>query len=121
MREKAFITAAARRRQNPIVWHIDDTTVRLKASADLADISDAIHEIQKPIPDGANQIKAAAEKRLLLVDAMLAFIVPEDHEAFRGIQDDLDFAMLTEMLNDAIIEYTGQAENPTQVPSSSDG
>lgn len=120
MREKSFITAAARRRQNPIVWHIDDTTVRLKASVELADIADALHEIQQPIPEGANQIKAAAEKRLLLVEALAGFIVPEDADAFRGIQADLDFTLLTEMLNDAVVEYTGQA-NPTSEPSSSDG
>ena len=120
MREKSFTTAAARRRQNPIVWHIDDTTVRLRAMIELADIADALHEIQQPIPDGANQIKAAAEKRLLLVDALAAFIVPEDTDAFRSIQNDLDFSMLTEMLNEAILEYTGQA-NPTSEPPSSDG
>jgi hypothetical protein len=120
MREKSFQTAAARRRQNPIVWHIDDVTVRLKASIDLADIADALHEIQQPIPDGANQIKAAAEKRLLLVESLTGFMVTEDIEAFMAIQGDLDFTLLTEMLNDAVLEYTGQT-NPTSQSSSSDG
>jgi hypothetical protein len=120
MREKSFQTAAARRRQNPIVWHIDDVTVRLKASIDLADLADSLHEIQQEIPEGSNQIKAAAEKRLLLVQSLTAFMLAEDIEAFMSIQGDLDFILLTEMLNDAIVEYTGQA-NPTLGSPSSDG
>ena len=120
MREKSFITAAARRRKDPIVWHIDDTTVRLKATAELADIADALHEIQTPVPEGANQIKAASEKRLLLVDAIAAFIEPEDVGKFKAIEADLDFNLLSEMLNDAVLEYTGQA-NPTSPSPSSDG
>jgi hypothetical protein len=120
MREKSFITAAARRRANPIVWHIDDTTVRLKASIELADIADALHEIQQPIPADANQIQVAADKRLLLVHALTGFMIPEDIDAFLAIQSDLDFTLLSEMLNEAITEYTG-AQNPTSEPSSSDG
>jgi hypothetical protein len=120
MREKSFQTAAARRRQNPIVWHIDDVTVRLKASIDLADVADSLHEIQQAIPEGANQIRAAADKRLLLVESLTGFIVAEDIDTFMSIQADLDFTLLTEMLNDAIVEYTGQ-KNPTSQSSSSDG
>jgi hypothetical protein len=120
MREKSFQTAAARRRKDPIVWHIDDTTVRLKASIELADIADALHEIQQPMPEGSNQIQIAAEKRMLLVQALSGFIVPEDAEAFLAIQQDLDFGLLSEMLNEAIVEYTG-AGNPTLESSSSDG
>ena len=120
MREKSFTTAAARRRKDPIVWHIDDTTVHLKATAELADIADALHEIQQPVPDGENQVKAAAAKRLLLVDAIAEFIIPEDVDAFKAIQADLDFNLLSEMLNEAVLEYTGQA-NPTSPSPSSTG
>jgi hypothetical protein len=120
MREKSFQTAAARRRKNPIVWTIDDVTVHLKANIDLADISDALHEVQQPIPADANQIKVAAEKRLLLISVVKQFIEPKDHKAFATVEADLDFSLLSEMLNEVVTEYTG-AENPTSLPSSSDG
>lgn len=120
MREKSFQTAAARRRQNPIVWHIDDVTVRLKPMLELADIADALHEIQQPIPEGANQIKVAAEKRARLVEVIRVFVEADDLAAFERIESDLDFLLLSELLNDALTEYTGQT-NPTSQPSSSDG
>jgi hypothetical protein len=120
MREKSFQTAASRRRKDPIVWHIDDVTVALKPMMELADIADALHEIQQPIPEGANQIKIAADKRARLVEVIRAFVKDEDLDAFEKIEGDLDFLLLSEMLNEALTEYTGQA-NPTSQPSSSDG
>jgi hypothetical protein len=119
-RHKAFITAAARRRMDPIVWDIDGTSVTLRATVDLDEIADAVHEVQQPIAAGANQLKAAAEKRALLVSAVRSFVVAEDRDTFDRISADLDLSMLPDMLSEAIAEYTG-AENPTSQPLSSGG
>jgi hypothetical protein len=119
-RSRSFQTAAARRRLDPIVWIIDDITIRLRATIDLADIADALHEIQQPIPEGENQVKAAASKRGLLVQTIGAFVEPDDLEAFRRLEPDLDLQLLAELLGEAIGEYTGSG-NPTQEPSSSPG
>jgi ABC-type transport system involved in cytochrome bd biosynthesis fused ATPase/permease subunit len=119
-RNKAFQTAAARRRLDPIVWTIDDQSVRLRATVDLAEIADAIHEVQQPIAEGSNQIKAAADKRNVLVSVIRTFVDGPSLTAFDEIAADLDISTLVEMLNEAIEEYTG-AGNPTPEPSSSDG
>jgi len=119
-RTRSFQTAAARRRLDPIVWTIDDVTVRLRASVDLADLADVLYEIQQPIPDNVNQIKAAGDKRLLLVSAVRTFVETADHDLFDRLTPDLDIGLLTDLLGEAIEEYTGQA-NPTSEPPSSSG
>lgn len=119
-RHKAFLTAAARRRKEPIVWAIDDVEVRLRDSVDLAEIADVVEEIQAPIPKDANQVRAAAEKRNLLVSTIRTFVIVEDHPIFDSIQGDLDLAMLPDMLSEVIAEYTGTG-NPTSEPLSSGG
>lgn len=119
-RQKAFSTAAARRRANPIEWVIDDRVVRLRSSVDLTEIADAIDALQAPSPDGLSEIRGAEVKRKTLCDVVRTFLEEGAHKIFEEIEDDLDFAILTEMLEDLISEYTGQA-NPTQQSSLSDG
>lgn len=119
-RHKAFLTAAARRRKEPIVWTIDDVEVRLRDSVDLAEIADVVEEIQAPIAKEANQIRAAAEKRNLLVETIRTFVAPDDYPIFDSIQADLDLAILPDMLSEVIAEYTGTG-NPTSEPLSSGG
>lgn len=119
-RHRAFTTAAARRRNDPIVWTIDDQEVRLRASLDLAEIGPVVDVLQEPLPEGANQVTAAALKRDALVTAVRAFVAPESHEAFDAVAPDLDIAIMVEMIQDLVQEYAGTA-NPTQPSSSSDG
>jgi hypothetical protein len=119
-RQRAFQTAAARRRANPIEWVIDDVTVRLKPSVDLLEIADLVDALQAPTPEGVNDVKAAQIKRDTFLQIVRHFLEPGAHEPFNSVAADLDFGMLTEMIQDLVTEYTGQA-NPTQEQSSSDG
>lgn len=119
-RQRAFQTAAARRRANPIEWVIDDVTVRLKPSVDLLEIADLVDALQAPAPEGVNDVKAAQMKRETFLQIVRHFLEDGAHEPFNSVSADLDFGMLTEMIQDLVQEYTGQA-NPTQEQSSSDG
>jgi len=119
-RQRAFQTAAARRRANPIEWVIDDVTVRLRPSVDLLEIADLVDALQAPAPEGVNDVKAAQMKRETFLEIVRHFLEPGAHEAFASVAPDLDFGMLTDMIQDLVQEYTGQA-NPTQEQSSSDG
>jgi hypothetical protein len=119
-RQKSFTTAAARRRANPIEWVIDDQTVRLRSTVDLIEIADAIEALQAPSPEGMSEIRGAEIKRQTLCDVVQTFLEDGAHKVFDAVKDDLDFAVLTEMLEDLIAEYTGQA-NPTQQSSLLDG
>ena len=119
-RQRAFQTATARRRANPIEWVIDDVTVRLKASVDLIEIADLVETLQAPTPEGMSDIKASQVKRDTFLDIIRHFLEPDAHDAFATIAADLDFSMLSDMIQELVTEYTGQA-NPTQEQSSSDG
>jgi hypothetical protein len=119
-RQRAFQTATARRRANPIEWVIDDVTVRLKPSVDLIEISDLVESLQADTPEGVSEIKASQIKRETFLDIIRHFLEPDAHDAFASIAPDLDFSMLSEMIQELVEEYTGQA-NPTQEQSSSGG
>lgn len=119
-RQRAFQTAAARRRANPIEWVIDDVTVRLRAKVELVELAELVTALQAPLPEGMNEILAADEKRIVLLDMVRTFLEPGAVEPFNTVADDLDFTILSEMVQDLILEYTGQA-NPTPAPSSSAG
>lgn len=119
-RQKSFTTAAARRRANPIEWVIDDNVVRLRSNVDLTEIADAIEALKAPAPEGMSEIRGAEEKRQTLCEVVQTFLEPGAHKVFDSFKDDLDFSVLTEMIQDLIEEYTGQS-NPTQQPSLSDG
>lgn len=119
-RQKAFTTAAARRRANPIEWVIDENTVRLRSSVDLSEIADAIAVLQEPAPEGMTELHSAEAKRKTLCEVVRTFLEPGAHKVFDTVADDLDFGILTEMIQDLIAEYTGQT-NPIQQSSSSDG
>jgi hypothetical protein len=119
-RQKSFSTAAARRRANPIEWIVDENVVRLRSNVDLTEIADAIEALQAPVPEGESEIRGAEQKRETLCDVVRTFLEPGAHKVFDSFKDDLDFSVLTEMVQDLITEYTGQP-NPTQQSSSSDG
>jgi len=120
VRQKAFRTAAARRKANPIEWTIDDVRVRLKASADLVQVADLLDGLQAEIKDDESHIKAANERRLLMIELIRQFVDERDLEAFNGLEADLDVGICVDLVSELLTEYTGQ-ENPTQPRSSSDG
>lgn len=118
-RMKSFETAAARRRKDPIVWDIDGKEIRLVSSLELLDLADLIEALQTTDSD-ENSIRAAAKKRLTLIDIVARFVHPESTRAFEETVGDLDIHILSEMVQDLIQEYSG-AKNPTKPQSSADG
>lgn len=119
-RFKSFETAAARRRKDPIVWGIDGQNIKLVSALELLDLADLIEALQAPVSDTENGLKAAAKKRLVLLDIVARFVVPESKQAFQDVAVDLDIHLLSEMVQDLIQEYSG-AKNPTKPSSLSDG
>ena len=120
VRQKAFQTAAARRKANPVEWLIDDVRIRLKATADIFDAAETLEAVQQPISDDESQIKAAMERRDMMVAMIRKFVDERDIAAFDSISDNLDLGLCSELAMEVLTEYTGQ-ENPTQQRSSSDG
>lgn len=118
-RHKSFTTAAARRRLDPIVWEIDGTTIRLRASVDLDEIAEAAESLQAPI-ENEQSMSGIVARRASLVAVVETFVDPADLDAFRALAPSLDLAMLVEMSRDSIAEYAGLG-NSGQDSSSSDG
>jgi len=115
-RHREFQTAAARRREDPIVWTIDGTDIRLMPSVELAAIALLVGSLQDQDDDGEGmQIVMAKRSRLLA--AMRQFVVADDVEAFDTLEADLDFFVLVEMHNELLAEYAGSG-NPTRRASS---
>lgn len=119
-RQRAFSTAAARRRANPIEWVIDEETIRLRSQVELTELADLLEILQTPFPEGVSEMRAAEDRRVVLLDSIETFLEPGAREAFGRVRNDIDFIIVTEMVQDLIMEYTGQT-NPTQQSSSSDG
>ena len=119
-RQKAYQTAAARRRANPIEFIIDDHTIRLKASATLDEVVDLIDAIGRPVQDGESEIRDGINRKNTMVQLVRSFVEPSSHDEFDVVAPDLDPMILQQILLDLILEYTGQVD-PTAAPSSSDG
>lgn len=112
-RKKAFETAAARRRANPLEWEVDGVTVKLKSTMDLTDIADLYDELQAPTPEGVNEMVSADQKRRTLIEIIKMFVEESSLPYFEQIEKDLDAGILAEMMQELVTEYTGQS-NPTQ-------
>lgn len=119
-RHKAFQTAAARRRQDPIVWTIDDVEVHLRASVDVGAIGVLMETLQSFPAEDDNPMMSALKRRSSLLDAISTFVMPESMDNFQKVADDLDFVVLSQMSTELIREYSGTA-NPTKPESFSDG
>lgn len=116
MRKKAFETAAARRRKDPIVWTIDGHEIKLRARVAIDELAEAMDELGKEV-EGENGLKIAEAKRHVMLDILRAFAEEESADSIDAVADDLDVGLLDEMLTELIAEYMG-ASNPTK-PSSS--
>jgi hypothetical protein len=113
-RHKSFETAAARRRRDPITWTIDDVTVRLVASVDLADL-DVIAEAVlggPPDPDMKPMVWGSIRRKNIAA-AIRQFVLVEDEDAWARLEPDLDLPLLTQLGLELVSEYSGQS-NPTQ-------
>jgi len=117
-RTRSFQTAAARRRQDPLVWEIDGEQIELRSSVELADIGLMLEPMMQSSGDTVS-LPEVAKKRRQIVDVVTAFIAPGSRDRFLEMVPDIDTAMLGEMLQELIEEYSGV--NPTQPSSSSDG
>lgn len=120
-RHRAFQTAAGRRRKDPIVWEIDEVSIRLRPQVDLMDLADLMEQLgAKEKEAETDGLKNLAERRELLTAIIASFVEMEDVERFREIAPDIEPALMAEMLGELVKEYTGQG-NPTPASSSSDG
>lgn len=119
-RHVAFTTAAARRREDPIVWTIDGVDVNLRASVDMAWIGSLIDTLNDVPDDGESAMTSAIKHRPVIIDAIRTFVMDDSQANFDQVAVDLDFAVLNKMAAELIREYSGTA-NPTKPESSSDG
>lgn len=117
-RQKAFQTAASRRRQNPIVWQIDDVMVRIRPDGDLTDLQLIVDAVQEQPDDDEKPMMFAERKRKALLETVRTFVADEDRDVWDSLASDLDLTILVEMSTDLMMEFTGQA-NPTQRSDSS--
>lgn len=118
-RHKTFETAAARRRRDPITWTIDDVTVRLVSTVDLADlqiIADAI--MSGPDDPDMKPMIWGSQRRKNIAAAVRRFVLVEDEAHWDALEPDLDLNMLIRMGLDLVTEYSGQ-ESPTSGSESS--
>jgi len=112
-RHKTFETAAARRRRDPITWTIDDVTVRLVSSVDLADlqiIADAV--MATPEDPEIKPMVWGSVRRKNIAEAIKPFVLVDDEAAWTALEPDLDLPVLVQMALELIAEYSGQ-ESPT--------
>lgn len=119
-RQRAFTTAAHRRRNDPIVWLIDERPIKLKATVELVEMAPLVESLNEPNTSGASDIAVAEAQRAKMVEILRFFIDPNSHDNFDAVAPDLDIRLMTELVGELVLEYTGQA-NPTQAPSFSDG
>lgn len=119
-RHRSFETAAARRRANPIVWEVDGTPIRLRASVDITEVAPLFESLQTPVDEDKSQISATLRRRTDLVATIREFVEEDSHDAFDRVAPDLEIPMLIEMVRDLVEEYVG-AKNPTKPADSSAG
>ena len=118
-RHRSFTTASARRKADPVVWEVDQTTIRLRPSVDLVDVAELIDYVQSE-QGGASFMQYAVEKRSKLAEMIGNFVIADDLPAYEAIKNDLDIGTIVEMVQDLIAEYAG-TKNPTQPSLSSTG
>jgi len=106
-RNKSFETAVARRRKNPIVWTIDEVEVLLRDSMDFAEIAPLTTDLTKDINEDEMTIEIATQKRQQMIKIVEKFVDPGHVEKFQTVSENLDFAILNEMLTDLVSEYSG--------------
>jgi hypothetical protein len=120
-RHKSFVTAAARRALNPIVWDIDGTVVRLRPMVDFAELGVLADRLMNGVSEGTGSpLKDLVDRRAAMVDLVSLCILENDRPLFKDVSQNLDIPVLVEMVEEVIGEYSGAA-NPTKGPSSSAG
>jgi hypothetical protein len=106
---------------DPIIWSIDGQDMRLKASVDVTELGTIAEGLRSDIENAEDATMAAmARRRKAMLDLVGLCIEPDDLDTFLAVSEDFDLAILLEMVQEVIAEYSGAA-NPTKPSSSSDG
>lgn len=106
---------------DPIIWSIDGQEIRLKASVDVTELGTIAEGLKSDIENAEDATMAAmARRRQVMLDLVSLCVEPDDLDAFHAVSEDFDLAILLEMVQEVIAEYSGAA-NPTKASSSSDG
>lgn len=118
-RHKTFETAAARRRKEPLTWTIDDVTVRLVSSVDLADLQVVVDAVMAtPDDPEMKPMVWGSKRRKMIAEAVRQFVLVEDEAAWAALEPDLDLPVLVQLGLELVSEYSGQA-SPTSGSESS--
>lgn len=127
-RDRAFQSAAARRKASPVTFTIDDVTLRLvdrctiEQYVELLDVMSASVESMKD-PENPDAELTSNQQVILKKNALInegeRFVVGSDQAAWRDVAGDLDFPTLNLVMEGLSQEYSGR--NPTSPESSSDG
>lgn len=117
-RLKSFTTAAARRMADPVVWEIDGASIRLRPHIDTATYGSLIVAVtMQPTEEGWGGI---LQKQQAILDAMRLCVSENDLDAWDASMALVEPALIGEMAQEMIGEYSG-APNPTQPSSSVSG
>lgn len=117
-RQRSFTTAAARRRNDPIVWTIDEQQLRLLPFIDVAlfgALADAVSA--QPTEPGWSGIIA---KRDRIVTLMRDCFHEDDRELWDRVVPEVEPALLGELSQEMLMEFAG-APDPSQPSSSVSG
>lgn len=123
-RRKEYTTAVARREQDPILWVIDGTEIRMRPDVDFDDL-DAMLEVAKDATGlkdqeaNADVIDLVKQKVEKLRDAIGSYIVEDDQEAYGRIRRRIDIGLALDMVQDVVAEVSGTV--PTVQSSLSNG
>ena len=109
-RRKSFQTAAARRRNDPLIYEIDGHEITLVATVDLATLAPLI----QTLADGADDADfgAAVQKRDESLRLMRVFVEPGSMAAFDAVADDLALGEIVTLVQEWIGEFTGADPTP---------
>jgi hypothetical protein len=120
--KRAYTSAAARRKADPLIITLDGVDVQMVDVKDLGDLAPLIEALTDPtaaVPvTTAGKIAKAAEDRNKLAEVAREFVLPRCYEDFDKVSPNLDAALLGDLIRDLMQEYTGV--DPT-LPESSSG
>lgn len=138
---KEFQTAAARRREDPIVWVIDGNEIHMNPAIEFGDLAgmidvagqaatEAQHDETTNVETGGERLRAVQEKVDALRNELAQFVSPETQDAYAKVRGDLDLGILLELIQDITAEVSGRVPtlpsgspdgSPPPGPSSTDG
>jgi len=120
-RVKSYQTAAARRKEDPLVLEIDGVALRCVPVIDIVDLAPIVDAMDRTeVGEGESvKIGKAAEQIKNLRELLARYIVEEDQPAYWLVVKTMSPSEVSGIIKDLMEEYAG-AENPTLPKSSSD-